>query len=298
MATRIEKILKSARVTLADKQGERWTDADLISILDEGHKDLCRQTQILNGRADITLTIGDAYFTLPDDCWMLTRVTYEDKVLPLISHNDLDINTLARLNIDFGNQVAAGNWEAVEGLPQAIIYDKRNLLEGKIFPIPSAEISEFDYDFIRPEDRPIEFAGDELYGTVTSIDKPEYSLSSDFGVTTDLFDPSIKVEDFESDFGLVTGISEVNAVLKCYYVANPADLVDINSELATPYMFDTALKFYLVGHAFLNDLNQEYQQKGAQQLQFYQRELDIADKTSVRSGTRAGQFETNYRGAF
>ena len=49
MATRIEKILKSARVTLADKNGERWTDADLISILDEGHK-------IRNPDARITLT--------------------------------------------------------------------------------------------------------------------------------------------------------------------------------------------------------------------------------------------------
>lgn len=298
MATRIEKILKSARVTLADKNGERWTDADLITILDEGHKDLCRQTQILNGQADVSLTIGDDYFSLPEDCWMITRIIYEDKVLPLISHNDLDQNTLARYNIDFGSSIAAYNWEATVGLPQAIVFDQRNLQECRVFPIPSDEISDFDYTFARPEDRPIEFAGDELYGVITEISNPEYTFSSDFGITTDLYDPSIKVEDFDSDFGLVTGISEVNAVLKVYYVKNPADIAAVEDKLETPYMFDTALKYYVVGHAFMNDLNQEYQQKGAQQLQFYQRELDIADKTSVRSGTRAGQFKTNYRGAF
>ena len=296
MATRIEKILKSARVTLADKNAERWSDDDLLQILDEGHKDLCRQTQILHDRADIVLTIGDPYFNLPADCWMITRVLYDDEVLPIISHTELDNQTLAHYQIDFGLTSGAYNWEEETGLPKAVIYDRRNLLQGKIFPIPSAEIADTEYTFIRPEDRPVEFAGDEYLGLVTEVE--DYTFASDFGVVTNLFDPEVNVEEFISEFGVVTAVNEVIDSLRVYYIKNPTDLATVEDELETPYMFDTALKFYVVGHAFLNDINEEYQAKGSQQLIFYQRELDVASKTSQRDGTRAGQFETQYRGAF
>lgn len=345
--TRIERILQQSRITLADKQKERWSDEDLISILSDGHQDLCRHSQILHGRVDLFLSVGEQYYTLPDDVWMLTRVTYDDRVLPLISHPDLDDRTLARFNIDYGLDITASDWETITGEPLAILYDRRNVNEIKVFPIPDESILEEGYAFKRPLqneyelssvygivgdivgtifedtegvlesiedfdinpdfgvttyvdafnlDQPAGFDGDEVFGVTVGID--EYTLDSLYGVATSLYDPRIEEELLSSDYGVIVNIQENKARLRCYYLKVPDHLVDVDSDLLSPPMFDNALKYYVVGHAFMNDLSEEYQQKGAQQLQFYNREIELANKTSKRDATRASQYETGYRGAF
>lgn len=292
--TRIERILQLARITLADRNGERWSDADLLNILSEGHKDLSLHSSILTGQYDLYIEEGVQYYTLPDDVWKLTRVTYADTVLPLVSHSQLDDATLAKFNIDFGLNVKADNWEAATGSPCAIIYDRRNVNQLKVYPIPDDSALDRDYDFDMAD--PAEFYGDGAFGVVTSID--QYTFDSPFGCVTNLFDPAVKSETFSSVFGVVSDIQSNTQVLKCYYIKIPSHLETVQDDLLTPTMFDTALKYYVVGHAFMNDLNQEYQAKGAQQLGFYDRELQLAEKTTKRDSTKAAQYSTPYRGAF
>ena len=136
--TRIERILKGCRVTLADRNGETWTDDDLLTILNEGHKDLCRHSQILKGRFDLALELGKVYYTLPDDVWMLQRVTYDNEPLPLVSHSYLDASQVVNRARDFGLDLCRSDWESDEGEPEAILYDKRNVNEIKVYPIPDA----------------------------------------------------------------------------------------------------------------------------------------------------------------
>ena len=239
-------------------------------------------------------------------------------------------------------------WELDEGCPEALVYDRRNLLEGRIYPIPNDCIVERAYTFSTekqneyqmgstvfgvfadvPDDifsqvegvtsgmddfdllqeygvlsnilafdieGPRDFDGDELLGVVVEIDK--YTTNSVYGVLVDLYDPSIKGETFNSVYGVVGDIVEIKHPLKIWYIKNPKDITSSDDELDTPYMYDTALKYYVVGHAFLDDHDQQYQAKGAQQLAFYERELQVAFKTQARDGTRAAQFETTYRRVF
>lgn len=287
MATRIERILELARVSLADKQKQRWSDSDLLLILDEGHKDFCRQTQLLHGRTEVLLEVGNPYITLPEDCWLLTRVEYAGVSIPFTTTTKLDHQPVRRGN-DF-DYYSSTDWESDVGRPEALIYDRRNLGEARLYPIPDETIYDVRYTFSTPAPA---FVGAELLGEVTGVD--DYTLSSDFGVVTGFFEPGVN-DYFSSDFGVVVEGAATDDQLIVWYIRNPAEVAAVSDDLDTPAMFDTALKYYVVGQAYLNDINEEYQAKGAQQLAFYQRELDIANKTQQRDGTRAAVHETSYR---
>lgn len=293
MSTRIERIFQKARVTLADKDGERWTDEDLLLLLDEAHKDFCRQTQLLAGRVELPIVVGNAYLELPDDIWLITRATYDGERLPIITYTDLDHMTFVHRFKDFGINVGS-DWEDDTGRPEAILYDRRNLNELRIYPIPDESIVEAEYTFADNPD--VGFVGSGRLGVTVGID--DYSFDSEFGVVVNTYEPDIEREFYETRFGVVTDISENSGLIKLYYVKMPETILTVDDELQTPAMFDEALKFYIIAHAFMNDINAEYQQKGTQQLAFYERELKIGQKTEARDGTRTGTMSTNYRRVF
>lgn len=342
MPTRIEKILSNARVSLADKNAERWTDEDLLAILDEGHKDFCRHTKLLNAVATVEILPGTEYFDLPEDCWMLTRAEYDSKRMPFKSTDQMDRKS--------------EDWFTHVGYPELIVYDRRGLLQGRLYPIADDSVFESVYSFTQDSsyervetdasflfdqyegttthvseslidtdfglvtefeeggyaeqfssnygvlDSVIDtfenlvelkpFVGGSVFGVTVGIDN--YTMNSVFGTATELYEPGIK-ETYDSDFGVITDVFTGSSKLKLYYIRNPKDLTSVNEELDTPYMFDTALKYYVVGQAFLNDLNEQYQVKGGQQLTFYTRELEIAKQTQEVDGIRAASFQTDYR---
>lgn len=347
MATRIEDILRNARLTLADPNQQRWDDATLIAILNEGLIDFCQQTQMLHERINVPITIGNPYFTLPDDCWMLTRVLYEDRPLPLVTHRELDEITMSRRYVDFGLPQGGPRWEVVTGEPRAIVYDRRNMLQGKVYPIPDRPLEDTAYKFTGAPSET--FYETQLYGITTAfglgtlqdiygvvsalgditqdtqlipeygvasaltiadeIDTPkdgfgiivditDYTFESPYGSVVDLFDTDVATETFEDVYGFVDGMSEACSFLTCYYLKNPLQLVDINSIIDIPAMYDIALKFYVCGQAFMNDIDTANQQKGAAQMMIYERHVKNAKRDSSHDWTRAGQFETTYRRGF
>lgn len=347
MATRVENILRNARLTLADPNQERWDDDTLITILNEGLIDFCQQTQMLHERINVPIIIGNPYFSLPDDCWMLTRVLYNDRPLPLVTHRELDEMTMSRRYVDFGLPQGGPRWEVVKGEPRAIVYDRRNMLQGKVYPIPDRPLEDVAYNFVGTpsetfyqtdlygvttgftfgelvDDYGVASAAGDLtqdveltpdYGVVSAltiadeIDTPEdgfgiivdmtdYSFNTDYGTVVDLLDSEVASETFEDDYGFVDGISEACSFLTCYYLKNPLQIVDINSIIDVPAMYDIALKFYVCGQAFMNDIDTGYQQKGAAQMMIYERHVKSAKRDSSHDWTRAGQFETTYRRGF
>ena len=347
MPTRVETILKNARISLADPNQERWDDQTLIAILNEAQVDFCQQTEMLHERVDVPIIIDNPYFNLPDDCWLLTRVLYKDSSIPLVTHRELDHSSTSRRYVDFGLPTAGSKWEVTKGEPQAIIYDRRNMLEGKIYPIPNHPLEEVAYNFVGT---PTEtFHTIEPYGVVTysgtfdifsdygvtsaiasldteteltpdygvasaltiadEVDTPpdgfgvivnitDYDFNSPWGTVVDLADSDIASETFEQVYGFVSTIEEASSFLTCYYLKNPTEIVDGDSVIDIPQMYDIALKFYVVGQAYLNDIDTAYQQKGAAQMMIYERHVKTAKRDSSRDFTRAGQFETTYRRAF
>ena len=141
------------------------------------------------------------------------------------------------------------------------------------------------------------FHGDELLGEVVGID--DYTLDTVYGFTTDLYDPTVDTEKFDSPYGVVTDTTESQSSIKIWYIRNPATLVSTDSELEIAPIFDTALRLYVVGNAFLDDNDAAYRQKGQEFLAFYDRELGIASSTSSSDGVRSPSTnQTSYRGPF
>ena len=158
-------------------------------------------------------------------------------------------------------------WEEDTGAPEALIYDRSSPLESKVYPVPD------------------ELTFTNNLGVVTgSIVSPQ------FGVTTAA--SGVVLEDL---YGVVT---DVQLGLQIYYLKLPGEITTLDSVIDTPPIYDTALKFYVVGQAFLTDNDVGFQQKGAMQMQQYGTKLKKAKKASVRAFTRAGQFKTSYRDAF
>jgi len=311
VSTRIVNILTRVRDTLADPNKTRWSDERLLRLLDEAQQDVAKQSQLLKGTYDLSLVIGQAEYDLPEDLWLITRATFDDYEIPLKSYDKMDEEaakySLARssslgvertrgysVNVDASYR--RSNWEVAEGAEiQALIFDNRNMQKIRVFPIPDAAIAEDTYTF---ENAGVpEYAGDELLGITTSI--TDYSLSSIYGVVTSLYEPAIQNEIFDSPYGVVTEITESKVVVKIWYIKTPAQLTTLSDELELPRMFDVALKHYVVGHALRDDIEAQYRQMGAECLQLYERELDIARSTNSSDGTRnPTSFTPTYRGGF
>lgn len=310
MATRIEDILLRARDILADPDAERWTDDRLIRLIDEGQRDIAHQTRLLRGEVEIPLIIGQANYTLPDDVFLILRAGYDDCQVPFTTYDQMD--ELARTEVasdyrhysdserrrgysssSFDRRVC---WENAEGNePQYIIYDKNNLQEIRVYPIPDEGIVDDLYTFTT--DNP-DFAGAELLGVV--VDAEDYTFDQYNGVVVDLFDPqiSIEVEDGSVPYGIVTDAFEYSANLKIWYVRTTKTISSINDELEIPTMFDVAIKHYVVWQAFRDDFDTRFMEKAEGARMMYLRDLEIVDDVASKNAVRMPQRRTSYRGAF
>ena len=279
MTTRVADIITRARDTLADPKKERWSDDRLLRLLDEAQKDFARQTSLLKGYANIPLTPYVATYNLPDDCWRLTRAHYAEQRLQLLSHEAMDEQNLA-----WYTQVAS--------TVGALVFDQRNETEVRCYPIPNDDAVENSYAF--EQTGAPEYAGSGQYGVVTAFG--DYPLNSAYGVTTSVFDKDITTEYFDSAFGVVTDVYESAGNIAVFYIRDPSPIKYLTDELEVSSRWDIALKHYVVGHAFLDDLDTQYQQRGSTSLALYDRELNLAQRTARSDSTAMQQYETNYNG--
>lgn len=311
VSTRIVSILTRARDTLADPNKARWSDERLLRLLDEAQQDIAKQSKLLKGTYNLSLSVGVSTYSLPEDLWLIIRATFEDYEIPLKSYDAMDeqakkavlsrvgssgIERTRGYGTNLGDSYRRTNWEVTEGSSiEALIFDNRNMQEIRVYPIPDSSIAESEYTFENAG--VVEFAGDELLGVATSID--EYTQDSVFGVITSLYEPAITTEIFDSVFGVVTGASESAVVVRIQYIRMPTVLTTLASVLEIPSMFDVALKHYIVGHALRDDLDVQYRDMASESFALYERELEIARSTNRSDGTRSAvNHKTTYRGGF
>ena len=306
--TRIETILTRARDTLADPEKERWSDDRLLRLLDEAHKDLAKQTKILKGQHEVLPVIGQHTYDLPDNVWLITRAAFNHYDILLTSYDRMDeqarnlVNTArpqrgerdhaSNRSSNFDHTTAV--WQLAEGGDiAAVIYDNRNLDSIRLYPIPNEEILDESYDFVSDT---ADYAGGEMLGVVTEVS--DYSFTTAYGIVTELYDPKIGIEVGDT-YGVTTGIAEVDKSVVLWYIRVPDTITALTDSLETPSMFDVAIKHYIVGHAFRDDLDVRYREMGAESMLLYNRELEVVDETNKTDGTRnATAFTTTYQGAF
>lgn len=281
MTTRVADILTRARDTLADPNKERWSDDRLLRLLDEAQKDFARQTSLLKGYVNIPLIPFAAVYSLPADCWRVTRAHYAERNLHLASHEAMD-----SFDPDWYTRTGA--------YIETLVFDQRNDSVIRCYPIPDDSILQYNYTF-EQTDTP-EYAGAGRFGVVTEFG--DYTMDGVHGVVTSLFDPAITTEAFDSAYGVVTDVGESVGNIAIFYIRDPATIKYLTDELEISSRWDVALKHYVVGHAFLDDLDTSYQQRGSTSLSLYDRELNMAQRTSRHDGTAAQIYSTPYNGGF
>lgn len=164
---RIREILVRARDTLADPKGDKWTDAELLRLLDEAQKDLCRRAKLLRSEVTFNVKAGEAFYSLPDDFMFLDSAYLNDKALLLKGHAELDKD---------------GDWQNREGNPYAIVFDKQLRGKFRLYPTPNS------VDVWAIRNTPVRVTEEnarirENFGVVTGVEFPN-RITSDFGVTT------------------------------------------------------------------------------------------------------------------
>lgn len=259
---RVQSIIDRARVTLGDKNGDRYSDSSLLILMNEGQEEFCKRTKILRGISTVPLFEGKEIIDLPEDCWRLTRASYNNAKLPLLTYGDVD-SILSNSNT---NQYKLSyKWEDEYGEPRALIYDKNDLGQARIYPIPEAQA---------------EVIPTSYFGVLAGIDEAlaDGSVSTNYGTTSDIVD--------------------AEGILRVYYTRMPEEVNQLSDELSIPKMFDIALKYYIVAHSFLNDLDGGWQEKGMQQLRFYEQQVEEATISTSTNHTSSNDRVTHYRNGF
>lgn len=397
---RVADILVRVRDTLGDSAKQRWSDARLIRLIDNGQKDICRRAKLLRTSTDIIIVDGIASYNMPKDFLLLDKVDINNKRIPLIGHTELD----KRMS----------EWVTHKGTPQFIVYDKQDRGKLRVYPIPDFNNSSRfipvnayqSYRYSKVTDRygcivnaphPAEFPTG-LYGFTHSINgvfqylvgempkvfHADYPVSSLYGIVTDIqiaktantpkpiiggeltfiegvqneqqfgivtdfvagkelekktgdnvgtdhdgnggyytsfkhtgeimqiedadgdtfgfisgFQGKDKIDiEFDSPYGLTTGIMVNSNVMTIYYLRKPKPITDLNSEIEIDDSFDRALKYYVAGMAFRDDLDTQNRSVGNEELKLYERELEQAYHDDASDFTRNdfSQYETSYNG--
>ena len=308
--SRIADILRKARYRLADPDGDRWTDERLIQLVDEGQRDIAHQTRILKGETTLEMVVNQAIYALPDDVFMITRASYNGCQIEFATYDKMDELALVEVSSDYRHYSDRERrhgyssdynyrrvcWETATGAAVThIIYDRRNLSEIRVYPIPDEGIVDERYTFSSAD---MPYAGAQLLGVV--VDSDDYTLDQYNGVVVDMFDPQINVEttDGTFPFGVVTDAYEYEATVKIWYIRTTKHITADTDELETPRMFDVALQHYVVWQAFSDDFDTRHQEKASIAADLYGRELTVVKDVESKNALRRPQRRTTYRGAF
>lgn len=227
-----QDIIDNARDSLADPNKERWSDARLLRLLDEGQKYVARLYSLLHGSSGILLSTDKAIYQLPSDLLFIKRCAYLQKPLPLYTYSEMDERE--------------PDWTSKQGSTiEALVFNDRNLQEIRVYPVPDDDFPVEHYQFSSP------------FGVTTQIEGVTGDI---FGVLTNLAANGSGDVTLTSVLGVATDGSYLEQ-LDMLYTRDPVTLSSSTNELELPPMFDRVLKLYVIGYAFSDDLDSKNQEK-------------------------------------
>lgn len=100
-------ILTKCRYTLSDTDKSRWSDARLLSLLDDGVKDLAKRTILFTEKLYYQVNNLQVDIDLTDDAVKVTRVEYLDEKLDVFSFEEMDVKYGKDWQLDTGDKVKA-----------------------------------------------------------------------------------------------------------------------------------------------------------------------------------------------
>lgn len=289
MPSRIQNIILRARDTLADPNASRFSDSRLLRLVSEGQQDLVKQAKLLRTTYTLLPVAAKAIYDLPTDVWEITRASFKGRNMDLRTYDDFDYgeannNYSTNISTINSSDYSYSSWtDTTNAVPGALVYDRLNMHQVRLFPIPTVDISDNIYFF----------AND--FGVITSIDNATFN--SLFGVVTSITATDYTIY-FDSFYGVLVDLQEAVAPIVINYFQTASEVETLTSNLVISPMFDVALKHFVVGHALRDDLDVQNRQMGSEALVFYERELNVAKKTAAINSTHNRERSIAYTGPF
>ena len=120
-----------------DTAKQRWSDAEINTIINQGHIDACQQTWCLYASTHIALTKDTTYYSLPDDMFLSARVVYGGTTI-------LEETTINTLDRDDENWLSTST-----GVPTNYYINMEKTKIG-LYPVPSsAYASSIDIFYVK-----------------------------------------------------------------------------------------------------------------------------------------------------
>lgn len=269
--SRIAKILKRVRYSLADPEGDRWSDDRLLALIDEVQVDIAVKNNLLRTKVDKFIVSNVNEYKLPDDAVNITRIVdVEGTRIRIRSHAQMDeIDPL---------------WEVTKGNTiEYIVFDKQNPGQFKVYPIPVKDSGEEPF-LVDTNGVTADITGD--------------TLTTPFGIVVDIITSSSLTTTFNSIYGIVTDMSSRVNSLIVYYNKRPVDIDTAASFLEINEIYDKAIKHYVVGMAWRDDKDTQNRQMGIEELVFYKGEFIEAGKNSSADNQVSSNQKTQYNDGF
>lgn len=292
--SRIEDILVKVRDTLNDHDKDRWSDEVLLRLMDEGQKDIARQTGIFKDQIAVPLRTGEHTYSIPDDTITVLRATYNNAKLKMVTTDYMDKRGLTgQVLSDLGCETSSrllntsrnSHWASsvTETDILAIVYDKLNRHRLRVWPTPVSD------DL---EESLLEL--DSLYGITVSIDT--FAMLGGYGIVSTIIDTDETLTVYKPDeFGMLTTLLEQAAVV-LYRTKLTRTLLTTDDELELDSCWDEALRAYVVGKAFRNDVNAQNRALGDSELALYSRELARLQEETSKNSVSNDSFTVEYNG--
>jgi len=117
------------RIKDANASRQRYTDAQLNSIINQTQRDVVNFTWIIRKNTSIELVSGTTYYTLPTDIIHIDRVTWRRRNVPEQTLQSLD------------STAQFGDWQIAGGPPQSYFQDPTQSTKIGIQPWPNSSSS-------------------------------------------------------------------------------------------------------------------------------------------------------------
>ena len=253
-------VISKARLALSDVDGDRWSDTRLLSLLNDALSDVATKSRLFHRRTYLKILDNITHYTIQDIAHKIIRVEFNNRVLPIISHEDIDAGAV----IGVPKINAADNWKDDTGIePTHIIYDKADNTNFTIYP--RIENANFDH-IVSPE----------YYGLITGLYYEDLQVvpATNLG---DLSPPDIK------------------QYLYIYYIAKHAEVTLLADTLDIKDEHKAMLANFVTAAALLDNIDAQNREMSKDYFALYNNSLETLNKNNTTNFT-ASRPAVQYKG--
>lgn len=273
----VQDLIDRIRPKIGDKQENKWTNARLIEVINEGLEDLAKHANIHYSEKTYPILPYQRKLYIEDENFLeLKRVRLNNTNIDFVTMDYMD-STISRWEEKTGDEL------------EKIVYSNQNIRELTLYPL----LTEASANYTALNETTqllIDIPGvtqDEVYGLITSVDL------SDIIVPSNIYDEA-ELQGYEP----ITHISDLFANIYIQYYSTPAEVSAVTDLITIDKSYINTLVYYVSGVVLLEDARTENKNTGALYLQKYNKDIKVDTGRNAESFQSVRTPEVPYRTGF